>query len=507
MKQNLTLFSLLIMLISVSTLKAQTATPPASGNGTSGNPYQIATLNNLYWLSQSDTAWDKNYIQTADINAGNTRNWDIVGSDTLGFFPIGNNSTMFTGSYNGQNHTIDSLFINRPSTILVGLFGRIRGGEIERVGLTNIDVSGNDAVGGIVGLIENSTTVKNCYSEGDFRCEADNVGGLIGSVNTSCIIDSCYSTGSIIANLSFPSSKSGGLVGDFNNSTLRNSYSLCTVEGNYHAGSFVGRATFSEINNCFSTGSITSDKTFVGGFIGQIYKTDVSNCYSTGNVRRTGGNLQEFGAFCGDFTTNLSPPQGIIQYCYCTGSVTYDGTLNPTDKGFVGLDNSGKYNKNFVDTTISNQITATGATEKTTLEMHNLCTYLDSSWDFMNESTNGTNDYWGLNSLENNGYPFLKWQGYTHTESCLHTGVSDINNAETTIFPNPTENNLHLFFNNKEIGIKTIEIVDLTGKLIKQISVSNNEQCDIDVSNLNKGIYFLKIASNNNIEVIRFIKN
>jgi len=42
-------------------LSAQTATLP-SGNGTSGSPYQIATLNNLYWVTQNSASWSK-YLQ------------------------------------------------------------------------------------------------------------------------------------------------------------------------------------------------------------------------------------------------------------------------------------------------------------------------------------------------------------------------------------------------------------------------------------------------------------
>jgi hypothetical protein len=40
---------------------AQTATQP-SGSGTVTDPYQIATLENLYWLSQNSSAWNKYYI-------------------------------------------------------------------------------------------------------------------------------------------------------------------------------------------------------------------------------------------------------------------------------------------------------------------------------------------------------------------------------------------------------------------------------------------------------------
>ena len=88
-----TFLTTLIILMAVFTAKTQTATPPAIGDGTSGNPYQIVTLDNLYWLSQNTAEWSKYYIQTANINAGETSAWD-AGS---GFTTIGNNTTKFTG--------------------------------------------------------------------------------------------------------------------------------------------------------------------------------------------------------------------------------------------------------------------------------------------------------------------------------------------------------------------------------------------------------------------------
>jgi len=47
---------------------AQTAVAPSVGNGTAGSPYEIATWENLYWLSQNQSQWTKHYIQTADID-------------------------------------------------------------------------------------------------------------------------------------------------------------------------------------------------------------------------------------------------------------------------------------------------------------------------------------------------------------------------------------------------------------------------------------------------------
>ena len=76
-----TFLLMLIMIVSVFSIKAQTATAPANGDGTSGSPYEIATLDNLYWLSQNSTEWDKYYIQTANLNATSTNTWDVGDHD------------------------------------------------------------------------------------------------------------------------------------------------------------------------------------------------------------------------------------------------------------------------------------------------------------------------------------------------------------------------------------------------------------------------------------------
>ena len=93
---------------------------PPQGTGTSADPYQINILNNLYWVSQNDSTWDKYFIQTANIDASRTVKW----KNGAGFPPIGNSSKNFTGNYNGQGYSIDSLFINQtPNGENIGLFG------------------------------------------------------------------------------------------------------------------------------------------------------------------------------------------------------------------------------------------------------------------------------------------------------------------------------------------------------------------------------------------------
>ncbi|HDQ44497.1 MAG TPA: hypothetical protein ENN17_03215, partial [bacterium] len=70
--------ALVLGLLAAGILSAQTATAPASGNGSSGSPYEIASLENLYWIAATDvevpapdraTRWAAHYLQTANIDA------------------------------------------------------------------------------------------------------------------------------------------------------------------------------------------------------------------------------------------------------------------------------------------------------------------------------------------------------------------------------------------------------------------------------------------------------
>ena len=70
-------------------LQAQTATEPAAGNGSSGNPYQIATLNNLFWIATHNDVFNSYFIQTADIDASDSANWNGQPDWGLGWKIIG----------------------------------------------------------------------------------------------------------------------------------------------------------------------------------------------------------------------------------------------------------------------------------------------------------------------------------------------------------------------------------------------------------------------------------
>ena len=215
----------IILLGGLVWLEAQTAVEPEVGDGTEDNPYLIVSLENLYWITASDEVvpnpgrehrWSSHYIQTANIDAFETSQW----FGGRGWSPIGNSLTnSFTGTYNGQGHTIDNIYINRPTDDYIGLFGHISyGASLINLGVNNVNITGRNSNGGIGGYINRNSTVKNCYSTGSVRGER-HVGGLVGHSRVSSIIN-CYSTGSVTGEPYV-----GGLVGSIdNNSTVSNSY-------------------------------------------------------------------------------------------------------------------------------------------------------------------------------------------------------------------------------------------------------------------------------------------
>ena len=246
-------FVFFMILFSAVGIKAQTATIP-SGSGTSSDPYKIATLDNLYWLSQTTSAWAAGtyFIQTANIDASSTSGWD----SGAGFSPIGSTSILFQGNYNGKGHTIDALYINRPTLDRLGLFGTISYTNVDSLGLTNVNITGGTGAVGAVLAINRGSTISNCYSTGTITSNAASVGGIIGYNNSYCTVSNCYSTISISGS---GSTNVGGLVGI-----------------NYSDGTGSGT-----VSNCYAIGAITSSATYLGGFCGNNNGTITGSFWNT----------------------------------------------------------------------------------------------------------------------------------------------------------------------------------------------------------------------------------
>ena len=244
--------------------------------------------------------------------------------------------TSFDTTFDGNDHAIANLFVNGGD--FAGLFGALgRSGVIRNLSLTDIDVTGEDYVGGLVG--QNFGTVIATRTTGQVRGE-NAVGGLAGASEVS---------GSITRSSSFATARptspppilcpptcgpasdggagAGGLVGA-NGGIIRSSYATGDVTG-YPVGGLVGWNRGGNISDSYATGAVTG--TLVGGLVGRNdASSGVETSYATGRVS---GNL-DVGGLVG---TNV----GIITASYSTGPPSATPGMGSTVGGLVGDHESG----------------------------------------------------------------------------------------------------------------------------------------------------------------------
>jgi len=396
-RRALMLMLVVAMVLGFNSAKAQTSTPPALGDGTDEHPYQIATLDNLYWLSQTSSVWNKHFKQVDDIDASATPDWD----GGAGFLPIGTEAVCFLGFYDGGGYKITNLSINRLSTTGVGLFGFLGNlGRIENVSMENVVIKGANCSGSIVG--HNMGTIVNSDATGSIT-GSYYTGGITGFNNVGTIVN-CYTSCTING-----AHHVGGFVG-YNSGNIKESQAEGNVVGSYYVGGFVGTTELSgNISKSYAKGNVTG--TCAGGFFGINRQNSViNNCYSRGNV--TGNNFAS-GGFGG---ANL----GILNYCYSTGKV-----IGYTDKGFVGaVASAPQMLHNFWDmqTSVQASSAGTGVTGKTTAEMKTQSTF--TNWDF--------NTIWGIYAGVNDGYPSFV-PNSTGTTTCITIKPNAAEGKDATI--------------------------------------------------------------------------
>ncbi len=331
----------------------------SGGTGTTVDPFQIATKADLETLSHNPAYWDKHFIQTADIvfSSADFQKGGAFYNGGAGFSPIGNSKIKFTGSYNGQGHSIDSLYINRPTQDDVGFFGNIISSitQIDSLGLTNVNITGHNTVGGF--CAENNGTITNCFATGSVS-GTNYIGGFCGWNDGD--INKSYATGRV----SSEGYGVGGFCG-FNNEAICKCYATGRVYGTSDIGGFCGwNNGRNPISKCYATGSVSGNES-VGGFCGLNYEV-ISNCYAKGKVSGT----NDLGGFCG------FNDRGIISNCFWNIQTS-------------GLTKS------------------SGGTGKTTVEMKNRSTFTDATWDFTY--------IWQMSYCINNGYPGLRVFGLLNT--------------------------------------------------------------------------------------------
>ena len=266
---------LLIAVLVLGMLPTVAMAAPDKSNGV----YQIGTAEDLLWFAQ-DVNGGNTGIKgqlTADIDLSSTSDWPGIGSA----------SKPFSGSFDGQNHTVT--FKNAK----VGLFGYIMGSKSSVATVQNVITAGSikssgfakeagyvhftkcinratisstgSRVAGLVGIVDgvieagilkSDVRFTNCGNEASISAGGSHVGGILGYSQANTRLSGCYNIGNIHG-----SSNIGGLVG-----YMQEANGTC------------------EIKNSYNTGTVTGTSE-VGGIIGNMYNgVSVANCYNAGSA-------------------------------------------------------------------------------------------------------------------------------------------------------------------------------------------------------------------------------
>lgn len=259
-------------------------------------------------------------------------NGEITGSSMVaGIIGYTDNSTIKDCTNNAKVGGVDNVG---------GIVGKICAGSVENC-INKGAVSATSQAGGIIGNT-NGVTVKNCKNEAGGTVTATGnaaVGGIVGGLNDggTLVIEKCENNAAINA-----SNANGvaGIVGHNPSSAVSITVTSCkntgVITGSLNVGGIGGRIETTQnerlklvFRNCYNSAAIYAKRASqygtVGGIIGYLYangttRSDVAvieYCFSSGYVESTSG-INE-GGIVGNATssTRLSVR---VSYCYTTNT-------------------------------------------------------------------------------------------------------------------------------------------------------------------------------------------
>ena len=231
------------------------------------------------------------------------------------WIPIGtfDDSYRYTGTFNGNSHTISGLYFNNPNSLNVGLFGCIGAhGKISNVGVLDSYFQFGAQGGGVCGI--NYGELQNCSNSSTVISNSTygtGTGGVCGQSYGT--VRDCKNTGSVSAKGHYV----GGVCGYYNYSEIgiENCFNEGTVSGRNYVGGVCGyNEEDSKIENCFNKGTVGGED-YVGGVCGENAGT-IKSCYNTADVYGTGNCV---GSVCGS-------GDGAVTNCYYLSGKAEDGS-------------------------------------------------------------------------------------------------------------------------------------------------------------------------------------
>jgi len=411
------------------------------------------------------------WVPTENLESGDFLGWDPIGIH----FPLDEErSDEFSGNFDGNDHTISELYINRGD-IYVGLFGGTRGdsvirdvtisaknvtgetarmqavggygtgilagfhsGTIEGVATSgNVgdstdftiggivgrnagliysshsksEVKGNGAAGGLAGENHHEGLISNSMNFGEVY-GGNGIGGLVGWNWESGNVETSYVEGEVMGG-----EMVGGLIGYHSGSSwLSNSYANADVHGDRSVGGLIGIQSDSKLEKSYATGNVSGEDG-IGGLVGSNWGSTVKNSYTIGNVS---GDIA--GSLIGENDDPEAPGAGY------EGTIIDSLSLERENSDPIGFEGEGE--------------TLGRVTEAPEEDMQSIQLYkdddfedyepLEEEWDI---STIGESDSetWLIDENEeiNEGYPFLNWEDiFELTINVEGEGSVEVNDEE-----------------------------------------------------------------------------
>ena len=349
---------------------------------------------------------------TTDIDLSTVCGSNVNGKE-INWIPIGdygtNNNLYFAGTFNGNNHTINNLYIIDSSKDYQGLFGYTNNSNIERIIIENIKITGQHNVGGIVGFGNNSKIENVHINSGEISgySSVGGISGLISGTIKQCSNKSNIST-TCITYVSAPAA--GGFGGITGVGDGKSKIELCvnhgTIGGQRYSGGIVG-VNWCETINCYNTGNIEPilTKNCFGGIAGieNSGTGKIKNCYSIGKIgdivaEKNGGQII-------GVSSDLSRDEN--------SNITGVNNNNVTTSNCYYLE--GQNIQGISNTNVPGRAEAKYAV------------YMKTS-DFVNVLNAGDNN-WKLVDGKNNNFPVLNWEEGT---AIIREGYAEYSNLDST---------------------------------------------------------------------------
>ena len=318
--------------------------------GSANNPYLISTLSELRGLSTATGYWatgtylrltqDIDASATSTLNVGDHDNNPDTEVEAMGFAPIGSQQQTYQGIFDGAGFSISNLYINRP-TAEAGLFGWVYLSQISNLRLTDVDITGGQPTGAVVGFSDRGS-ITATHVSGRVEGVASQIGGLVG-FDSEGSLSQCSFEGDVTGPLLV-----GGLVGqsDIGTGTISACYTKGTVSSDsVLAGGLVG-ASGAQISDSYSVSAVSGSGSEIGGLTGAHYGSVLEDSYFAGTVAGSfplvggiTGSLSSPGTIASAYWSDTAGAlNGVGSDAANTDVVALDAAALKSQSSFVGFD-------------------------------------------------------------------------------------------------------------------------------------------------------------------------